>query len=93
MANNLFISYDLHSPGQDYEKVADAIKGLGTWAKVQYSLWFVKSRLSASDAGKKVWSVMDSNDSLIVIDATNNFASWYNLGEEVSDFMKKHWHN
>ena len=91
MANNLFISYDLHSPGQDYEKVADAIKGLGSWAKVQYSLWYVKSGLSASEAGEKVCSVMDSNDSLIVIDATNNFASWHNLGQEVSDFIKTHW--
>lgn len=34
MANNLFVSYDLHSPGQDYDKVADAIKSLGAWAKV-----------------------------------------------------------
>ena len=92
MANNLFISYDLHSPGQDYDKVIEAIKGLGTWAKVQYSLWYVKSGLSASDAREKVWSVMDSNDSLIVIDATNNNASWNNLGQEVSDFIKKHWH-
>lgn len=30
MANNLFVSYDLHSPGQDYEKIADAIKSLGS---------------------------------------------------------------
>ena len=92
MANNLFISYDLHSPGQDYEKIADAIKRLGSWAKVQYSLWYVKSQLSASDAAEKVWSAMDKNDSLIVIDATNNNASWYNLSQEVSNFLKEHWH-
>ncbi|MCF8146262.1 MAG: hypothetical protein K9N21_20335 [Deltaproteobacteria bacterium] len=91
MPNNLFISYDLHSPGQNYEEVADAIKKLGNWAKVQYSLWYVKSHLSASDAGEKVWAVMDSNDSLIVIDVTDNFASWYNLSPEVSEFMKSHW--
>jgi len=92
MSNNLFVSYDLHSPGQDYEKVADAIKNLGDWAKVQYSLWYVKSQLTASDASGKVWSVMDKNDSLIVIDATNNNASWFNLSQEVSDFIKNHWH-
>ena len=90
-ANNLFVSYDLHSPCQDYGKVADAIKALDTWAKVQYSLWYVKSGLSASDAGEKVWSAMASNDSLNVIDTTNNVASWYNLGQKVSDFIKKHW--
>lgn len=93
MANNLFVSYDLHSPGQDYDKVADAIKSLGAWAKVQYSLWYVKSQLSASDASEKVWAVMDRNDSLIVIDATNNNASWYNLSQEVSYFIKEHWYS
>ena len=41
--NNLFISYDLKNPGQNYDRVITAIKGLGSWAKVQYSLWFVSS--------------------------------------------------
>ena len=82
---------DIHVP--DTEPRVPQKSPYGTWAKVQHSLWYVKSGLSASDAGKKVWSVMDSNDSLIVIDATNNDASWYNLGQEVSDFIKKHWHN
>lgn len=92
MANNLFISYDLHSPGQDYDKIADAIKNLGAWAKVQYSLWYVNSRLSAAEAGEKVRSAMDINDSLIVIDATNHNAYWYNLSQKVSNFIKEHWH-
>ena len=93
MANNLFISYDLHTPGQDYEKITEAIKALGSWVKVQYSLYYVNSNLTASEASKKVWAVMDSNDSLIVIDATNNNASWYNIGQKVSDFIQKHWQN
>lgn len=33
--NNLFISYDLKNPGQNYERVMNAIKGLGSWARVQ----------------------------------------------------------
>lgn len=37
MANNLFISYDLNSPRQDYEAVIEEIKHLGNWAKVQKS--------------------------------------------------------
>lgn len=91
MANNLLISYDLYSPGQNYEDVADAIKSLGNWAKVHLSFWYVNSNYTASEASKKVWAVMDSNDSLIVVDATNNDASWYNLKPNVSDFIKNHW--
>ena len=93
MANNLFISYDLYQPGQDYDSVIEAIKALGNWAKVQKSLWYVKSNLSASQASEKVWKAMDQNDKLIVIDATNNNASWYNLSEEVSEFIKNNWFN
>jgi len=42
--NNLFVSYDLKDPGQNYDRVITAIKGLGSWAKVQYSLWYVSSK-------------------------------------------------
>jgi len=92
MANNLFVSYDLHQPGQNYDAVIAEIKKLGSWAKVHYSLWYVKSQLSASDASKQVWAVMDRNDRLIVIDATNNNASWYNLDNEVSQFIHDNWY-
>lgn len=47
MANNLIVSYDLYSPGQDYSKVIDAIKALGSWAKVQKSVWYVNSSYTA----------------------------------------------
>jgi len=88
----LFVSYDLIQPGQKYETVIAEIKKLGSWAKVHYSLWYVKSQLSASEASKRVWALMDSNDKLIVIDSTNNNASWYNLDEQVSQFIKDQWH-
>lgn len=92
MANNLFISYDLIQPGQNYETVIAEIKKLGSWAKVHYSLWYVNSLLSVSDASKQVLAVMDRNDKLIVIDATNNNASWYNLDEQVSQFIREQWY-
>lgn len=91
MANNLFISYDLNTPGQDYSNVIEAIKSLGTWAKVQKSVWYVSSRLGAEGAAKKVRPHMDQNDSLIVIDATNKDAYWFNLPDEVSKQIQSHW--
>ena len=74
MANNLFISYDLFVPGQGYDNVAAAIKSLGTWAKIQMSFWYVKLNHSANKAAEIVWAAMDRNDSVIVVDATNNNA-------------------
>ena len=91
MANNLFVSHDLMIPGQGYDKVAAAIKSLGNWAKVQLSFWYVNSGYSASKVAEIVWDAMDSNDSLAVVDSTNNDAAWYNLKPEVSKFIQEHW--
>ncbi len=91
MANNLFVSYDLYNPGQNYEKVIEAIKALGSWAKIHQSVWYVRSSYSAEQVANAVWKVMDSSDSLIVIDATNNTAYWYNLNNKVSDYLKTNW--
>lgn len=59
MANNLFVSYDLHAPAKNYEAVITAIKKLGAWGKVHYSLWYVKSAHNATEACNLVWSSMD----------------------------------
>jgi len=92
MANNLHISYDLNNPGQNYEAVIAKIKTLGNWAKIHKSFWYVKSTLTASQACDAVWSVMDKNDTVYVVDSTNNSAAWQNLSTEVSQYIKDSWH-
>lgn len=91
MSNNLHVSYDLYAPGQNYEKVIDRVKGLGDWAKIHKSYWYVNSSLTAEQARAHVWAVMDANDSLYVVDATNNSAAWNNLSDEVSNFIQDQW--
>ena len=89
--NNLFISYDLYQPGQSYERVAEAIKSLGNWAKVQKSFWYVRSSLTASQALDRLKLAVDTNDSIIVVDATNDAAAWQGVDSEVGEFMRKQW--
>ncbi|WP_312591156.1 MULTISPECIES: CRISPR-associated protein Cas2 [Stenotrophomonas] len=91
MANNLIVSYDLYSPGQDYSKVIEAIKALGSWAKIHKSVWYVNSSYTAAQARDKVWATMDRNDSIFVVDATDNDAAWQNLSNEVSNHIKDQW--
>lgn len=93
MANghNLFISYDLFSPGQTYEAVIKAIQALGNWAKPNLSYWFVDSTFTAEEAAKRVWAAMDANDKLIVVDTKTNAACWYNLDNEVSQHIQQFW--
>jgi hypothetical protein len=91
MSNNLLVSYDLNSPGQNYTTVIDEIKSLGSWANVQKSHWYVSSNLTAIEARDRVSSVMDNNDSLVVIDASNDSVAWNNLYIEISDHIENSW--
>jgi hypothetical protein len=91
MANNLFISYDLNFKNKNYDGVIKEIKNLGDWASIQKSMWYLNTELNAKEVAKKIYSHMDSNDTLIVINTVNNDAYWYNLSEEVSSHIKNYW--
>jgi hypothetical protein len=91
MANNLHISYDLKEPGKNYDRVIKAIKELGSWAKVHYSFWYVKSDYTAAQVRDVLARVIDSNDTVYVVDATNNDAAWQNLSPEASKFIRERW--
>lgn len=67
---NLFIAYDLMSPGQNYDAVRDAIKSLGPWHQFQFSLFYVSTASSPHEAYNAVIAQMDINDKLAVIDAS-----------------------
>ncbi|BEA38938.1 TPA: hypothetical protein ACGJO3_000961 [Escherichia coli] len=90
MANNLFITYDLIKT-KDYAAVHAAIKTLGNWAKATESNWYVNSVYSVENAAKIVKAAMDNDDRLIVVDATNNNAYWYNLPDEVAARIRAEW--
>jgi hypothetical protein len=93
MANNLHISYDLHEPGKNYNEVIAAVKGLGAWAKIHYSFWYVRSNLTAEQARDIVVRAMDANDSVYVVDSTNNNAAWKNISPEASEFIRGRWYS
>lgn len=91
MANNILISYDLKTPGQSYKAVSECIKGLGGWAKVNESFWYVDSTLTAAQARDQLLTVLDTNDSVFVVNASSGQAAWHNLSDKVSAFVRDHW--
>jgi hypothetical protein len=91
VANNLHISYDLKNPGRDYENIIAAVKQLGGWAKIHYSYWYVSSEFSAQQARDHLLVQLDSNDSLYVVNSTDNTAAHYNISPEVAAFMSAAW--
>lgn len=89
--NNLFISYDLIAPGQHYDRVSTAIKELGDWARIHYSLFYVKSAFGSEEAANHVRAAMDANDTLIVIDASRNAATHFRVGPAAVQQMQALW--
>lgn len=75
MAYNLFIAYDLLSPGQNYDAVRDRIRSLGKWHQFQLSLFYVHTQYSANEAFTLVAEVMDATDKLAVINCTDAFVT------------------
>ncbi len=69
MAHNLFVAYDLMSPGQNYDAVISSIKELGPHYQFQFSLFYVNTSLSPQKAHAHISNALDVNDRLIVIDA------------------------
>jgi hypothetical protein len=60
------ITYDLNSPGQNYEALYEAIKRQGEWNHALQNTWFVKSQHSASQIRTNLKSALDSGDKLFV---------------------------
>ncbi len=90
MANNIHISYTLHSPGQNYRTVTNIIKSLGDWAHVHDSFWIIKSNRSAAAVRDLILPELDSNDSLYVVDSTNNECAWF-ANVKIGEFLNLNW--
>lgn len=91
MGRNIVISYDLSKPARNYDALIDEIKELGNWAHVQGSVWYLNSDLSAEQTRDRLLPYIDDDDSLFVVDATNNEAAWHNLKPEVARFIRENW--
>ncbi|HEK0966005.1 TPA: CRISPR-associated endonuclease Cas2 [Proteus mirabilis] len=75
--SSYLISYDLIKE-KDYEKIYDAIKSFGTWARVTESVWIVVSDLSCSELRDKLSEYMDNDDRLFVL-KSSGIAAWRNV--------------
>ncbi len=83
------ISYDLIRPesSPEYTRLINLIKTAVTWAKPLESLWLIKSHLSSTDIINQLRAVTDANDKILIIEVTNDWAS-FNLSKEVIDWMR-----
>ena len=68
----VLITYDLRKPGQDYQKLYDAICSIGQARKILQSVWVVKTSRKVPDIQEYLSKFIDSNDKLFV----TQFAFW-----------------
>ena len=59
MTYNLFIAYDLMSPGQNYDAVQARIRELGPHWQFQYSLFYVHTQYTPEAAYAHVLFALD----------------------------------
>lgn len=81
------ISYDLIAPNRNYDKLYDGIKNYGTWARINESLWIIKSDDTSTQIRDNLKSFIDENDKLIVAKLSGEGA-WFNLSDEISKWLK-----
>ena len=84
------ISYDLGVPEthSDYVSLSNYLKSLYTlWARPVKSVWIIKSDKDAAQIRDEIKLALDSNDKLIVVEISGNWAT-YNISKEITDWMK-----
>lgn len=82
------ISYDLINKTMfDYSKLIEYIKSFNVWAKPLESVWLIKTDLDVMDIVNQIRNITSTNDKILVIEVTNDWAS-FNISKEVSDWMR-----
>jgi hypothetical protein len=82
------ISYDLKKPGQDYAALYEELKKT-TWWHYLESTWLLNTPESIDNLRKRLFAMMDQNDSLFIIElsAKNNYTGW--LPQKAWDWIKQ----
>lgn len=83
------VSYDLNEPGQNYEKVHDAIKSFEAWVHLMDSTWLVAGATTENQILKKIDPYLDETDS-IFISKVNHIQYAGKLTQEAWDWINEH---
>ena len=78
LKNSKIITYDLCTPGKNYDKLYEKIKSYKAWAHICESVWFISSEDSCVTIRDNLKIVIDKNDRLFVAELSGN-AAWSNI--------------
>lgn len=86
--NTILISYDLNTPGQDYDKLIEKLKSYGTYWHHLDSFWIIKTNQTYEQVRDIMETYLDNNDELLVIDITGDPAAWAGFSEKGAKWLK-----
>ena len=81
------VGYDLNSPGQNYDKLIDALKSYPNWWHYLDSTWILKTDATAAQIRDHLVHFIDKNDELLVARLTGESA-WRGFDERGSKWLK-----
>ena len=87
MTRVLIVSYDLGSPGQNYERILQLIKAYDSWAKLGGSAYLIRTEASPVQVRDNLKTALDVNDKLYV-GAASEPAAWTGMPEDVSKWIQ-----
>lgn len=87
MANSKIVTYDLRSPGRDYNSLYEYLKSFPEWARITESTWFISSAKECIEIRDELDALTDSNDRIFVAELTGT-AAWGNVMCD-SDYLKE----
>ena len=82
----LIITYDLVSPGQNYERLLQRIKAYGSWARLGGSAYLILTSSTVTQVRDALATVLDANDKLFVGTCPVPSA-WHGLPQDVSKWI------
>lgn len=82
------VSYDLNTPGQEYNDLNEELKNSQSWWHFLTSTWLIYTSESSQQLSDRLRAHLDDNDNLMVIRVTANYAGW--LPEEAWEWMREH---
>lgn len=81
------ISYDLHAPTNNRDKVEQSIESLGGYCKYLTTTYVVSTNYDATTVQQKVTKDLDGNDRMIICQTQKPFYGW--LSEDQWKWIEK----
>jgi len=70
------ITYDLKTPGRDYNGLYEAIKASGKWWHYLDSTWIVITNETSQQIWERLEKSVDKNDFVLIIEVKRNSFGW-----------------